>query len=938
MSNKIGISQNMEVEGINLSTGASIFAGQGLIQMGKPVQPLGKARATSKDSQQKQQRNKQSAPPSSTGQNTAAVKRNNRSKSKGQVNNGPPQGKVLNIQIQPSQQQVKSSSQLKTKKETQKLGKAHIEEDPSEVYKNKKTHILDDEMLQFQALIGMQPIDEHYVVEQEESKNNQIQTETLPFKEDDDEDVADSQSDSSDGNVKLSRYILGKQIGQGAYAVVRVATNKSDNKKYAIKVYDKSKLTDSNRQRSVRREIKLLQKMNHPNIVKIYEAFETDEYVYLVMEYVGGGSLHSYLREKQNRRLEESDAKRIFKQILTALHYCHRKSIAHRDIKLENILLDDSGTVKLIDFGFSTCIPNDKKIKMFCGTPSYMGPEIVAKEDYAGPPADIWASAVLLYALLNGCFPFRGATDKELYRRIQRGTFELHNQSVSDQFVMLLKRMLNIVADERPSAEEVLKDPWFTGNQVTNTLAQKAHLESIQEQKRLFKEKILGKIPVEKNQNTICLNSGQDTHKLNRVTASSNAHGVIISGSGAIQNPSDLHPINSNQAATAAANDFSDYGLQQQNNVKRLNQEAYQAYYNTSGATSGQTQNTNAINPYYNNFFQTAHQPVSNPALATQQQKTSPNKGNNPQLSPSYAYNAQPQKATEQVGTGAFASPTGTAFHCSGGMINNNFIFQIFNSAEGAKPANTDAVSPQMMQNGNLNLAQVLRQLNQKPSSQGATQGALIKAGHQHPGQNDQNQEQIVSPQTEIVSPNLREGNLKIETQVQNYFEQPENVEDYESQHSEEERDPLDEEIVESIAKLGFNKSQIVQQLKSQNNELGQKASNKISMMYQKLKEDKLSKTAKQNRAISQQPQNRRQHNAAAQLLEKHNFAVFPNNFIPSIPDAAQDYYEDKRIGSSEHNLEELIYGHGKAKKKYKDEINDDYRILQNPSKKSPRV
>jgi len=79
--------------------------------------------------------------------------------------------------------------------------------------------------------------------------------------------------------------------------------------------------------------------------------------------------------------------------------------------------------VKLIDYGFSTCIPNDKKIKMFCGTPSYMAPEIVNKIEYAGPPADIWASAVLLFALLNGCFPFRGATDKELYKRIYKGQF-----------------------------------------------------------------------------------------------------------------------------------------------------------------------------------------------------------------------------------------------------------------------------------------------------------------------------------------------------------------------------------------------------------------------------------------------------------------------------------------------------------------------------------
>lgn len=95
--------------------------------------------------------------------------------------------------------------------------------------------------------------------------------------------------------------------------------NKEDSQKYAIKVYDKSKLTDINRQKSVRREIKLLQKMNHSNIVKIYEAFETDSHVYLVMEYVSGGSLHSFLKEKPNKRLEEWEAKRIFKQIVTAL-------------------------------------------------------------------------------------------------------------------------------------------------------------------------------------------------------------------------------------------------------------------------------------------------------------------------------------------------------------------------------------------------------------------------------------------------------------------------------------------------------------------------------------------------------------------------------------------------------------------------------------------
>jgi MAP/microtubule affinity-regulating kinase len=143
------------------------------------------------------------------------------------------------------------------------------------------------------------------------------------------------------------------------------------------------------------------------------------------MEYIGGGSLHGYLKSKSNRRLEEYDAKRIFKDILDGLKYCHSRCITHRDIKLENLLLDDNGVMKMIDFGFSTCVPNDKKIKIFCGTPSYMAPEIVRKTEYCGPPADIWALGVLLFTCLSGQFPYRGATDEELYDKICRADYNL---------------------------------------------------------------------------------------------------------------------------------------------------------------------------------------------------------------------------------------------------------------------------------------------------------------------------------------------------------------------------------------------------------------------------------------------------------------------------------------------------------------------------------
>lgn len=175
----------------------------------------------------------------------------------------------------------------------------------------------------------------------------------------------------------LDDYVIGKQIGQGAYAVVKIGLHKKTNKKVALKIYDKEKMKEIQRKKSVRREIKLMERLNHPNIAKLYEAIETDDLVVLVMEYVNGGSTHGFLKSKPNRRMEEQEGRRIYKQMMSALSYCHSKCVAHRDIKLENIMLDSKGNVKIIDFGFSTCIPNDKKIKIFCGTPSYMAPEIV---------------------------------------------------------------------------------------------------------------------------------------------------------------------------------------------------------------------------------------------------------------------------------------------------------------------------------------------------------------------------------------------------------------------------------------------------------------------------------------------------------------------------------------------------------------------------------
>lgn len=117
----------------------------------------------------------------------------------------------------------------------------------------------------------------------------------------------------------LDDYIIGKQIGQGAYAVVKIGMHKKSNKKVALKIYDKEKMKEIQRKKSVRREIKLMERLNHPNIVKLYEAIETEDQVVLVMEYIGGGSTHGFLKSKPNRRMDEEDARRIYRQVISAL-------------------------------------------------------------------------------------------------------------------------------------------------------------------------------------------------------------------------------------------------------------------------------------------------------------------------------------------------------------------------------------------------------------------------------------------------------------------------------------------------------------------------------------------------------------------------------------------------------------------------------------------
>ena len=266
----------------------------------------------------------------------------------------------------------------------------------------------------------------------------------------------------------LSDYVTSATLGHGSFATVKKAIHRHSSTPVAIKTYEKYRLIDAHRKKGVAREIKILSQLDHVNIVKLLKVMEGPRHLHLVMEFVDGVSLYTYLRQKDSKRLTEADAREIFRQVMEGLKYLHGRGVAHRDLKLQNVLLDQQRVVKIIDFGFSTQVSPDLKMKLYCGTPNYMAPEILDRKEYLGAPADIWAAGVLLFTLLSGEFPFKGLNDRDLYKRIQLGTFTVPPH-VSTAAKELVTALLMMDAEARPTAKEVLEFPWVNGQKAVGS-------------------------------------------------------------------------------------------------------------------------------------------------------------------------------------------------------------------------------------------------------------------------------------------------------------------------------------------------------------------------------------------------------------------------------------------------------------------------------------
>jgi len=258
------------------------------------------------------------------------------------------------------------------------------------------------------------------------------------------------------------KYEIIKELGSGGFSRCLQVKNKTTGNLYACKEIQKSKMSDLE---GFKYEISILIKLDHPNIIKLYEIYETPEYFYLIMELCSGGELFDRIISniESGKPFTEEQAAEIFHQMMSAVNYCHKNNIVHRDLKPENLLLlnkDPKSPIKVIDFGMSKiCDPNDIMFERV-GSAYYIAPEVL--EGMYDEKCDIWSAGVILYILLCGYPCFNGETDEQIYKQVRKKKYSFPSpewDAISDDAKNLIKKMLTDATD-RISAEDILRDPW----------------------------------------------------------------------------------------------------------------------------------------------------------------------------------------------------------------------------------------------------------------------------------------------------------------------------------------------------------------------------------------------------------------------------------------------------------------------------------------------
>ncbi|XP_038561441.1 serine/threonine-protein kinase BRSK2 isoform X2 [Micropterus salmoides] len=254
-------------------------------------------------------------------------------------------------------------------------------------------------------------------------------------------------------------YRLEKTLGKGQTGLVKLGVHCVTCQKVAIKIVNREKLSESVLMK-VEREIAILKLIEHPHVLKLHDVYENKKYLYLVLEHVSGGELFDYLVKKG--RLTPKEARKFFRQIMSALDFCHSHSICHRDLKPENLLLDEKNNIRIADFGMASLQVGDSLLETSCGSPHYACPEVIRGEKYDGRKADVWSCGVILFALLVGALPFDDDNLRNLLEKVKLGVFHMPH-FIPPDCQNLLRGMIEVDASKRLTLELIQKHTWYIG-------------------------------------------------------------------------------------------------------------------------------------------------------------------------------------------------------------------------------------------------------------------------------------------------------------------------------------------------------------------------------------------------------------------------------------------------------------------------------------------
>ena len=258
------------------------------------------------------------------------------------------------------------------------------------------------------------------------------------------------------------RFLLGRILGTGSFSEVKLAVHTVTKLELAMKILNQKRIEELGTKEMVQREIDHLRICGaHPHLVRLYDVLEAPTNTCLVMEFASGGELHEYIQKQKSGRLPVSKSRSYFQQITSAIEYMHYKNVVHRDLSLDNILLDSTfRIIKIADLGLSNLVREGEFMHTPCGSPFFSAPEIISGKPYAGPGVDVWSCGVILYTLLCGCLPFHENSMSLQFKKIKSGTYNLPKH-LSKEAQSLIKKMLVVSTVERITISAIRLHPWF---------------------------------------------------------------------------------------------------------------------------------------------------------------------------------------------------------------------------------------------------------------------------------------------------------------------------------------------------------------------------------------------------------------------------------------------------------------------------------------------